>query len=292
MHRTLVALAALFIASLPAQAFRTPKHGAETETLAKKLGYDSTCAKVLNKGNRETDGEDKKLPQLALFKGTPAAPIDAKGRPTHLFDYPPAHFDSETFALGSRRLRHTFTLVFQQLEKGNRENALWLMGSSLHSIQDFFSHSNFIELGRKSIDLYALSDPLPSLICRPGQKPNALTSGYWPDNAPVKNKCHHKDLNKDSTEHPLHAKAFKRAIEESTRFFAKVEAEVKRRYPSGAADVIRFLKNSKAKAPDFQLAAQKANPALEKCMNAAPKPVPGSTMHSKRKKMCLQAHAR
>src|SRR5207237_577095 len=161
-----------------------------------------------------------------LYAGTAAAPTDAGGHSINsLYDFAPAHFDSETFSKGSARLRTTWGLIFQHLWKGERENTLLLMGSALHSIQDFFAHSNFIELKGEGGAI-------------------GLTSGYWPDNAKVAGKCHHVDLNKDDPSRAGHSKAIGRAVRESKAFIGRVEAEIKRVNPDTAADWLRFLKSS------------------------------------------------
>ena len=69
----------------------------------------------------------------------------------------------------------------------DREAALEAIGTSLHSIQDFFAHSNFVEIDWKAkIDLFNLKNPPKDLFCGPGRIPTtALTSGYWPDEHPM-----------------------------------------------------------------------------------------------------------
>lgn len=61
------------------------------------------------------------------------------------------HFDGENFAGGqSFILAGNRGLIIQALERENASSARFHLGSALHSIQDFYSHTNWIELGNGS----------------------------------------------------------------------------------------------------------------------------------------------
>ncbi|SEU37177.1 vWA domain-containing protein [Stigmatella erecta] len=70
------------------------------------------------------------------------------------------HFDGESFAAGKQRLVALFEGVRQSLRAEDATAARRQLGQALHTLQDFYSHSNWIESGR--------SGALPSLW-RPGE---------------------------------------------------------------------------------------------------------------------------
>jgi hypothetical protein len=57
------------------------------------------------------------------------------------------HFDGENFAGGQDRLVNLAEVMVAQLQLDNRENARRSMGQALHTVQDFYSHTNWVELG-------------------------------------------------------------------------------------------------------------------------------------------------
>jgi len=57
-----------------------------------------------------------------------------------------AHFDSEQFADGQARLVDFRQIVVQEIMKGDHGAARRFMGRLLHTLQDFYSHSNWIEI--------------------------------------------------------------------------------------------------------------------------------------------------
>ena len=59
-----------------------------------------------------------------------------------------AHFNGEQFKEGSRRLQEIKSAVVTSLLEGIKfEHARQLVGQYLHTLQDFYSHSNWVELG-------------------------------------------------------------------------------------------------------------------------------------------------
>ena len=59
-----------------------------------------------------------------------------------------AHFDGEQFKPGSKRLIQLRQELITSLLQGDKlQHARNLAGSALHTLQDFYSHSNWIELG-------------------------------------------------------------------------------------------------------------------------------------------------
>ncbi|CAF1058645.1 unnamed protein product [Rotaria sordida] len=66
----------------------------------------------------------------------------------------PAHFDSEAFINGSRRILQLRKIVVNDARniKKDLTNARESLGRLLHTLQDFYSHSNWIEMGNTNIN--------------------------------------------------------------------------------------------------------------------------------------------
>lgn len=174
-----------------ARAFDFPSHRLITETALTPLGFDQDSVYLVNQGNAAVDAFDES-------------------------SSPEAHFDDETFRKGSRRLREKISAVLAALDDNDRELALDTLGRGLHTVQDFFSHSNFIENNgvETPIDLLDLEDPPADLACDRETFKGGLTSGYYPDKArPSEMKCVHAELNKDSAEK---GERHRRAVEKAT----------------------------------------------------------------------------
>ncbi|CAF2629525.1 unnamed protein product [Rotaria sp. Silwood2] len=65
-----------------------------------------------------------------------------------------AHFDSEAFINGSRRILQLRQIVVNDTRTTNKDltNARQSLGRLLHTLQDFYSHSNWIEMGKTNIN--------------------------------------------------------------------------------------------------------------------------------------------
>lgn len=62
-------------------------------------------------------------------------------------DLPTAHFDAERFIESNQRVMTFSSLIYTALAKRNFAQARKLAAQILHTIQDFYSHSNWIEMG-------------------------------------------------------------------------------------------------------------------------------------------------
>ena len=108
-----------------------------------------------------------------------------------------AHFDGEQFKQGFMRLIQLRQELITSLLQGDKlKNARNLAGAALHTLQDFYSHSNWIELGKRQIyEVLAkpgaeiprefIASPTEATCkgCKPGACENnlitrKLTSGY------------------------------------------------------------------------------------------------------------------
>lgn len=58
----------------------------------------------------------------------------------------PAHFDGESFQMGHERIQKLRQMMEDSLKSGKAADARQYLGRCLHSIQDFYSHSNWVEL--------------------------------------------------------------------------------------------------------------------------------------------------
>lgn len=62
-------------------------------------------------------------------------------------DLPYAHFDAEKFNESNSRVMNFTNFIYYYLKLKDYEKALELSGQILHTIHDFYSHSNWIEMG-------------------------------------------------------------------------------------------------------------------------------------------------
>jgi hypothetical protein len=61
-------------------------------------------------------------------------------------DAGPAHFDDELFLEGQERLMILRSQMITKLREGNVYEARIWLGRQLHALQDFYSHSNWVEI--------------------------------------------------------------------------------------------------------------------------------------------------
>ncbi len=171
--------------------------GGEKRTSLFSLTWDSTVSPTAN------------LPAKPC--GTLQGIVDAHSNGT----FPLDHFDSELIEKSNEQLIKARAAIIAYIKQRRFTAARKLLGASLHSLQDFYSHSNYLELG------YADPDPRlgrstfargkPQLAgptdrtCRDGTevilagpRPQAqgLTSGFFPtidDRVINGGKCGHGD---------------------------------------------------------------------------------------------------
>jgi heterokaryon incompatibility protein Het-C len=68
--------------------------------------------------------------------------------------HPERHFTNESFSASSTRLRDIKTQIITKLTAENPDGgeARKLLGQALHTVQDFYAHSNWVELGNTGIN--------------------------------------------------------------------------------------------------------------------------------------------
>ena len=152
---------------------------------------------------------------------------------------PSFHFDNESLGTGTQRINTLKEQVISEAKGGNGKAARKALGGALHTIQDFFSHSNQVNQGLTipnfGVDVLA---PLPAnaATCT-GTLLNwgsilldgaGLTSGYFiPLCQPPTGKCKHgvgicPGIAKDDHTHPLHGTAYGNAVTASNKFVMSI----------------------------------------------------------------------
>ncbi|XP_054897241.1 von Willebrand factor A domain-containing protein 7 [Poeciliopsis prolifica] len=218
----------------PALAFVPVGGGASTHVsitgtaLLKKV--TETCQAVADAAGHEfkpTGSSPGELVQACLG---PTAPGDVSGAKFHsalqeiytqnglvdrdFVNSPPHHFNSETFLEGRGLITEGVAAVKANIQKENFKAARETLGRVLHTLQDFYSHSNWVELGYTEpyVNLLRPHLPLENLAdlntptcsdCANGKCPNQilsnilnekkLTSGYLGifSSQKPKGKCSH-----------------------------------------------------------------------------------------------------
>ncbi|XP_041640178.1 von Willebrand factor A domain-containing protein 7 [Cheilinus undulatus] len=186
----------------------------------------------------------------------------------------PHHFNSEAFLEGRRLITEGVVAIKANIRSENFQAARETLGRVLHTLQDFYSHSNWVELGYTEpyINLIRPDLPLENLAdvdtatcrdCASGTCPNPilpnilkekkLTSGYMGifSAAKPKGKCSHGGegdltattvprggINKDerrSDSAALHTAAVKAATEASLQLLQDI------RFTAGDKDFLRMM---------------------------------------------------
>jgi hypothetical protein len=105
------------------------------------------------------------------------------------------HFDNCTFALGAQRIAD----LWQLIESGTIEaNPYVLFGTMIHTVQDFYAHSNWVELNEAA-------SPMPVWDLLVASLPTGIVSGTFFLDTPKlcgPNAPTHAQLNKDSPDSP------------------------------------------------------------------------------------------
>lgn len=81
---------------------------------------------------------------------------------------PKAHFDNEQIFEGSKRLQELKSDATENIMGGRYQGARSNVGRALHSLQDFYSHSNWVELGNtEPHDKLGKEDYVPNDVAAP-----------------------------------------------------------------------------------------------------------------------------
>jgi hypothetical protein len=113
------------------------------------------------------------------------------------------HFDGENFAAGQTRITGLLNRTIADLKAKNAQAARADLGGALHTIQDFYAHSNWIELGnngpnadlgRSGHTIGNVAGPTEATCNGSTLTTTKLTSGYYGGEdraAPIPTKCRH-----------------------------------------------------------------------------------------------------
>ncbi len=124
------------------------------------------------------------------------------------------HFDGESFGAGQSRVLSLLSGILSSLQAQDGQGARRQLGQALHTIQDFYAHSNWIELGNGGANpqlgrpgaISPVSAPTESTCdacteCNFGCQSNLITanitSGYYGGEdtpPPISTKCRHGGL--------------------------------------------------------------------------------------------------
>ncbi len=132
----------------PALAFVVDIHRAITAEALKTFLFSATAIAEVQNANECVDtgpsiysADDKDdlpcQPNLASIDQQLGAPED--------------HFDDEQFLVGIAQVRAKKTQILMMINQGRYTQARKLLGAATHGIQDFYAHSNWVELGNQSI---------------------------------------------------------------------------------------------------------------------------------------------
>jgi len=159
-----------------------------------------------------------------------------------------AHFDDETFSQSSARLIDLKEDVIQLLinDMPDGEAARVMLGRALHTLQDFYSHSNWVNtqgavmntaLGRSRLTALGINvqtcvdDANDNILIGAGL--TDITTGYFPSAAfpprvgTPSNKCAHGiaegvGIHKDRVGRPLHTEARRAAVTSTTDYINQI----------------------------------------------------------------------
>lgn len=163
-------LSTTVLIALPAWAFKVPIH------------KDNVKA-ALSGFNVQVDGQAEQFKYWAINEIAEAdASVDS-----HSFFVPHAHFDNEQFHDASERLITLRQRAAEAARQGDGHTARLLLGQALHTLQDFYAHSNWVELGNVTINrnlgIFVLDNPSPNAATCPDNpsvlRTTELTSGYF-----------------------------------------------------------------------------------------------------------------
>lgn len=229
-RRQLALLIAALLAAPPAQAFKPGIHEDISEAAIRTI-------------SRTVDAEtltfrDKAIVQIRKANSNTDLSTD--------FFRSFKHFDSELFAAASQRLIDLRTSAVSKItpQAPNGRGAREDLGTALHTIQDFYSHSNWIESGQggginTAFGRSTLANPPAATAFCPGNPEQLggagltqLTSGYYLGLlgcGPIAaGKCYHggpggcDGLNKDAPGRPNHGSASALATQATKDFVDQI----------------------------------------------------------------------
>ena len=145
------------------------------------------------------------------------------------------HFDSESLSGGAAFIRDRLETASDALGVCDFQRARKMFGQALHTTQDFYSHSNWVEKNLSnpsaSIDVTLVQDNgpavrsswIPSRCCQDMGRRDCqnlpLTTGFMVSDNLLWRKCTHNQMNKDSDKKKYFSQAVERAVEATRQIF-------------------------------------------------------------------------
>jgi von Willebrand factor A domain-containing protein 7 len=179
---------------------------------------------------------------VVRFSAAAIRQIQTANRNTDVYEFfgVPQHFDDEDFTGATQRLVTLREQVIAALGGVSPQGKVARrdLGTALHTVQDFYSHSNWVELEHTTIDARLGREVFAGLGDEPtcpdeagrlgGVALHEPTTGYWlyPNPCrPTSGKCRHgigglceSGLNKDRDSRPRYAVARRLAVTATTDF--------------------------------------------------------------------------
>lgn len=127
------------------------------------------------------------------------------------------HFDNCTFAEGAKKIRRDWNRIWQQTNRLSIDAAVSL-GRILHTVQDFYAHSNWIEL-------HLNHSPIPLWDFNIANLPAGIVSGTWAAGKPQNCKHgapSHDQIAKDKPTQPTARKIVKSGPNKGKTYFELV----------------------------------------------------------------------
>lgn len=169
-------------------------------------------------------------------------------RPSHHFDRPPGQSHREAFSEGAQYLHTQNEEFFRNLEQGKYKKCSQILGHILHARQDFFAHSNFIDLDERQRELVSSSlmsfqfegpedTTIPASLQLTGYSANADDPGM-PPNDPWPHDRFAKDNAKFNTEARTRRdgskskfwRAYEAAVVDGKAVVARLKADCEQRF--------------------------------------------------------------
>ncbi|XP_059187731.1 von Willebrand factor A domain-containing protein 7 [Centropristis striata] len=93
---------------------------------------------------------------------------------SHTRSDPVYHFDSERVDSSMGMLRQFWTQTLLSVRAKEYQSARQSLGQLFHSLQDFYSHSNWVEMGQRAIYLHLLQPEEPAIPVAQGDTPTCM----------------------------------------------------------------------------------------------------------------------
>ncbi len=181
-----LALAAVLALAQPAAAFDTGHHFDLTAAALVEQGFGGPAVRQAQIANWVTD-----------YLNTPVYPDQTLARQFDLMHFDDLPSDAAVRARWAGTVANTRRVVEAAAARDDAEGVLTALGMTLHAVQDFYSHSNWVEAHPRGPDgAYRtetfFSDPMPGV---------PLRTSMHPDRAAVPEQAHgdyYRGMNKDS----------------------------------------------------------------------------------------------